>query len=120
MESTLEHYLSPRVTHAMGHTAARTGDQGNVLVSQQDVKTWDVMLALDPRQATTGPDRNRLHTAMGTSVYAPVHTPVDPPTGRRWTPDEDSKLLHAVEVICYEMEDDCDAHSWSNEEAVLE
>jgi hypothetical protein len=99
----------PTITQVTGSTAARRVDHaGSILETQQGVKSWDTMLAL----TTTRPDRNRSHMAMDT----PIHTPIDQTIGRvdrltaaetdvegmnerkgRWTPEEDSELLRAVE-----------------------
>jgi hypothetical protein len=109
----------PTITQVTGSTAARMSNHaGSSLETQQDVKNWDAKLALDPRQTTTRPHRNRSHTVMDAPIHAPIHIPVNTLTGRtsrwteeeqeaenegtterkgRWTPEEDSELLRAVE-----------------------
>jgi hypothetical protein len=102
----------PTISQVTGQPGMQTAVQGIILETQQDCKNWDASLALDMRQPTTDPCRNRMHTAMGT----PVHTPVDRAIGRKgrltaeeaemerttgrkgkWTADEDKELTRAVE-----------------------
>jgi hypothetical protein len=96
----------PTVTQASGQTAI---EHGSILETPQDVKNWDTLLTLDPRQATTSPCWNRLHTAMdkpvvdrtieGAGRLTAEEADIERKTDRkgRWTPDEDSELLRAVE-----------------------
>jgi hypothetical protein len=58
----------PNITQVTGPTATRTADRGSILETEQDCKKWGEMLALDQRQTTASPDRNRYHTAMDTPV----------------------------------------------------
>jgi hypothetical protein len=104
--------LHPTVTRAAGLTGHRTADQDYILETLQNNLHLDAMLALDLRQATTGPCRKELHTAVG----IPVHDPIDQTIARtgkliaeeadsqrktarkgKWTADEDKELLRAVE-----------------------